>query len=88
MHINDAIDAAIPNVGIANHINDKLLRYYLANGAVSLALDDAEREFLIARGEAPAHINDMWFHYLRVTKAFAGSLDDMHYVYWTAGPRP
>lgn len=49
--INDAIDAAIVNVGATqNAIQDKLLRFYQANGAVSGDLDDAEFEFLIARG--------------------------------------
>lgn len=48
--INDAIDLAIANVGTANQLNDKLLRYYQANGATSNDLDDAEREFLLANG--------------------------------------
>jgi len=51
MNINDAIDAAIANIaGDQNALDDKLLRYYRANGATSLDLDDAEREFLFARG--------------------------------------
>jgi hypothetical protein len=65
MNINDAINAAIPNVGLANQINDKLLRYYLANGAVSLDRNTAEREFLIAQGAGwtlgPEQITDPTF---------------------------
>lgn len=51
--INDAINAAIANIaGDQNALPDKLLRYYLANGAVSLDRDVAEYEFLVARGAA------------------------------------
>ena len=51
MHINDAINAAIADVaGDQNALPEKLLRYYLANGAVSLDRDDAEYEFLVAQG--------------------------------------
>lgn len=88
MHINDAINAAIPDAAGSNALNDKLLRYYLANGAATPVLDQAELEFLVARGETPGHVNDMWAHYLSTVKGFAGALDDMLYLYWTAGPRP
>lgn len=51
--INDAINAAIPDSGALNDLADKLLRFYQANGAVSLDLQDAEYQFLVARGAAP-----------------------------------
>lgn len=64
-HINDAINAAIADVANANQINDKLLRYYLANGATSLDINDAEYEFLLANGVAvtlgPEQITDPTF---------------------------
>lgn len=92
MNINDAINAAIPNIaGIANQINDKLLRFYQANGAVSGDIQDAERQFLIARGVGPVGRTnqDMWEVYLRVTKGYgAKHLNDLKYQYWTVGPRP
>jgi hypothetical protein len=50
VHINDAINAAIPDVGAANQIEDKLLRFYQSNGATSGQIDDAERQFLLANG--------------------------------------
>jgi len=87
--INDAINAAIPDVvATQNAINDKLLRYYQTNGATSGEIDDAEYQFLVARGEVPAQVNDMWEHYLRVTKGFSGALDDMKYAFWVAGGIP
>lgn len=86
--INDAINAAIPDSALANHVNDKQLRSYLANGATSLDINSAEAQFLVARGEVAKPRNDMWSHYLGVTKAFAGALDDQKMIYWGTGPRP
>lgn len=62
-------------------INDALLTYYLANGAVSNILRDAEYEFLIARGIAAGQLNDMWFSYL-TAKGYSGALNDMLYEFW------
>jgi hypothetical protein len=51
MNINDAINAAIADVAaMQNQLNDKLLRYYQANGATSGDLQDAERQFLVTQG--------------------------------------
>jgi len=64
-----------------SQINDALLAYYQANGAVSIDLRDAEHEFLIARGIASGQLNDMWFSYL-TGKGYTGALNDMLYEFW------
>jgi hypothetical protein len=46
MHINDAILAKTAG----KTVQEGMLAYYLANGATSLDLDDAEREYLLANG--------------------------------------
>jgi len=66
------------------HINDGLLSYYKANGAVSNLLRDAEREFLLARagaGVVDGHVNDMWQTYLTF-KGYTGALTDMKNTFW------
>lgn len=64
-------------------VNDGLLSFYQANGAVSNSINDAEYEFLLAQGATPAHINDMWYEFLTST-GHTGALDDMLYVYWAS----
>lgn len=87
MNLNDAINAAIPDIaGAQNHINDKLLRYYKANGATSNDLRDAELQFLVARGVPAGHLADMWEQYLRVTKGYgAGHINDLKLRFWEEG---
>lgn len=84
--INDAIRAATGNTTV----NDGLLAFYKANGAVSNDLQDAEREFLIAVKPliVKGSLQDMWYEYFTVDKLYTGALDDMRLVYWTTGPRP
>lgn len=89
-HDDDAINVAIVNVGTANQTQDKLLRFYQANGATAGDIKGAERQFLLARVGPPSdrNLDDMWEQYLRVTKGFTGSVDDMKARYWESGPRP
>lgn len=62
-------------------INDGLLTYYQAGGAVSNDLNGAEREYLLAQGAVEAQLQDMWFEYLG-SIGHSGSLDDRKYSYW------
>ncbi len=46
--------------------------------------NDVEYDWLIARGAAPAQLNDMWLEYLR-GEGYLGALDDMNHDFWAAG---
>lgn len=78
MQINDCIVTALGGVG---HINDLLLEFFIANGAVTAEFNDAQYEFLIAQGAAPAQINDMWYEFL-TTAGYTGTINDMLYTFW------
>jgi len=81
--INDAFNAAIADVANKNSLQEKLLRYYQANGATSNDVQDAEVEFLNARLIAAGDLQDRWLTYLR-GKGFTGSLNEMKYA-WAIG---
>lgn len=83
MNINDAILATTGGPTV----NEGLLAYYQANGATSPQLNDAEREFLLVQGAAPAQINDMWFEMLRGL-GLTGALSDMQLEFWATGGIP
>lgn len=76
-HINDCI--LIATGGLT--VNDGLLTYYKSNGAVSDDMNDAEYEFLIAQGVAPAQVNDMWLD-LYASLGYTGARADMDYQFW------
>ena len=75
-HINDCIHRVV-----GTQINDGLLAYYQANGAMSDDRNDAEHEFLLANGAAPADLNDMWFDFL-TQQGMSGSLNGMLQQFW------
>ena len=77
MQINDCIVSALGS----GQINDLLLAYYQAGGAVSNDINDAEYEFLLANGSSAGHVNDMWYELL-TSLGYSGSLDDMQYAFW------
>jgi len=60
-------------------LNDCKLAFYQANGATSNTIQDAEREYLIAAGAAPAHIQDMW-----IELQGPGAYPDIRYAFWLA----
>lgn len=60
---------------------DGLLTYYQTNGATATDLQDAERQFLIARGISNGDLDDMWETYL-VGKGYLGSVADMKMIFW------
>lgn len=81
--INDAILATVGGPSRAKG----LLNFYQTNGATSNDLDDAEREFLVARGIVSRTLDDMWFEFLDgiVSITLTGSLPDMKLQWWAEG---
>jgi hypothetical protein len=64
--------------------NDGLVAHYQANGATSDQLNDAEVQYLVARGVTPGDLADMWEAYL-AGKSYSGSVTDMKHQWWLAG---
>lgn len=62
-------------------LNDRLLAYYLANGATINCLPDAERQFLVANGATSLDVNDAWNQVL-TSLGFTGSLTDKYAQFW------
>ena len=60
---------------------DGMLKYYKTHGAASNNLVDAEREFLLAKGSAPSHVDDMWVEYL-TGLGLTGALADQLKQFW------
>lgn len=81
MSINDARYAALVSLGFTGQVNEMLLQYYLANGAVTPQINDAMFEFLVAVGAQGEQVNDMWFNYL-TSLGYEGSLNDKLLQYW------
>ena len=82
--INDAVVA----VALPSDHNDTELAYYLANGATTEVLQDAEREFLLLQlGVTDKSTQDMWFDFL-TTALFTGALDDMKLAFWDGEALP
>jgi hypothetical protein len=84
MSINDARYATLVSLGFTGQVNDMLLQYYLANGAVTPQINDAMLEFLVASGAQGEQVNDMWVNYL-ISLGYEGSINDMLLLYWTNG---
>ena len=78
MQINDAITESIG----PGQLNDILVAFYLANGAVTPCLPDAEYEFLIISGASPEQRNDLWLDFLN-TQGHSGQMNDALVEYWT-----
>lgn len=83
---NSMMDAILGTTG-GPTINDGLLAFYLANGATSGNLADAEREFLVARGVSTSHRADMWYEFLTgiVSLTLTGNVNDMKLEWWSNG---
>lgn len=62
-------------------IDDGLLAHYKANGATSDTLNDAEYQYLIARGMPPGVLGDMWNTYL-IGKGYSGGITEMKHAWW------
>jgi hypothetical protein len=61
--IADGMFTVLGSLGFVGTIQDRLLAFYQANGATSNDLQDAEQQFLVARGIARANVQDMWSAY-------------------------
>jgi len=61
--------------------NELLHQYFLDGGATSGDLQDAEYQFLVAKGATPSSIPDMWFQLLE-TLGYSGTLSDMLAKFW------
>lgn len=83
---NSMMDAILGTTG-GPTINDGLLAFYLANGATSANLADAEREFLVARGVSTSHRADMWYEFLTGlgSMSLTGNVNDMKLDWWSNG---
>jgi hypothetical protein len=60
---------------------DMELSFYLANGATSYSLRDAENQFLVAKGHTVGTVTDKWKSYL-LTFGYTGAVDDMLVQFW------
>jgi hypothetical protein len=68
-------------LGYTGTVTDMLLQYYLARGATSNSLTDAEIEFLGVKGFTTGTIDDRWTNYL-ISLGYSGTITDMKYQYW------
>jgi hypothetical protein len=68
-------------LGYTGTVTDMLLQYYLARGATSNSLTDAEIEFLNVKGFTTGTIDDRWANYL-ISLGYFGTITDMKYQYW------
>jgi hypothetical protein len=68
-------------LGYTGTVTDMLLQYYLARGATSNSLTDAEIEFLGVKGFTTGTIDDRWTNYL-ISLGYSGTITDMKYRYW------
>jgi hypothetical protein len=62
-------------------IDEGRLQHYQANGATSNNLNDAEYQYLVARGIAPGVLADMWNTYL-TGKGYSGNVTEMKHAWW------
>jgi hypothetical protein len=83
----DAKNAALSALGFTGAIQDKELKFYLANGATTSQLNDAKKEFLIAKGITFTTLNDSWYSYL-VSLGYSGHVSDMEKAFWLDGGPP
>jgi hypothetical protein len=67
--------------GYTGTVTDMLLQYFLANGATSNNLADAEIEFLAAKGFTSGTVDDRWYAYL-ASLSYSGTVTDMKFNYW------
>jgi hypothetical protein len=72
---------ALRFLGYSGTQEDMELVFYLANGATSYSLRDAEMQFLAGKGFTTGTVNDRWYAYLKAF-GFSGALDDMMPLFW------
>jgi hypothetical protein len=72
---------ALRSLGHTGTQEDMELSFYLANGATSYSLRDAEMQFLEARGFSVGAVQDRWKAYL-LYLGYTGAVDDMLKAWW------
>jgi hypothetical protein len=81
--LNDAIVGALSSY--TGSVNDRLLTYYLANGATLKSIADAEKQFLKASGGTLEQLEDLWNQVLTTNGYTTGSVTEKKLAFWTAG---
>jgi hypothetical protein len=79
--LSNSIYDSLRLLGYTGTVTDMLLQYYLARGATSNSLTDAEIEFLGVKGFTTGTIDDRWTNYL-ISLGYSGTITDMKYQYW------
>jgi len=84
---NDSMLQLFNDILDKDTLNDGQLEFYRTRGATSENAIDAEREFLLAQGIAPAHHQDMWLDFLRniPSVTLAGTISEMKAQWWALG---
>ena len=72
---------ALRSLGYSGTQEDMELSFYLANGATSYSLRNAEMQFLTAKGYTLGAVEDRWKAYL-LAQGFIGAVDDMMVSFW------
>jgi hypothetical protein len=84
--IDDIRLEALRGWGYTGSLQDMLIKWYLTNGATSKQINDAEYQFLLARGITPPFtIKDGWYRYFSL-QGLSGAFADKQLSYWRAGP--
>jgi len=65
-------------------LNERRLAYFKNQGATSDNYNDAQKEFLLAEGQQPGHIDDMWYSYLGGFFGLTGTLQERKRAFWDA----
>lgn len=73
--LNDVIAVKLAALGFTGSINDKLLQFFLANGATTNKLRDAEKEWLLTKTAAKASVVDMYEDYFD-SLGFVGNINE------------
>lgn len=79
--MNTVISDRLSALGFTGALNDKLLKFFLSNGATSTNIDMAAHQYLIGKGFSTGSINDRWAAYWR-SLGYSGAYNDIGYKFW------
>lgn len=82
LSLTDVIYQVLEGYGYTGTLNEKLLKFYLNDGATTYVLQDAEKQFLSSQGYTSGTLQDRWMAFLTVLGYTSGSLQDRKYRYW------
>jgi hypothetical protein len=83
-NLSDLLKITLQNKGFSGTASEMYLAWLKANGASSLAIQDCEKEYLIARGITFTTVQDGWKTYF-TGKGYLGALPDMWKTYLING---